>query len=179
MPTYRYRCDQCDAVEEHLHRSNKRFYIKCPGCGHAPMTWQFPTPNVQTGSTWLANRDDGFGTDDFRRKRAYAKARAAGVNPSGKVYCPSLCPLGEPLSPKAWISDKADAKAICQANNWSSDDLGVKSRPVEKDPEPYHVAPDLVQDEVERIVESREGDVSPKEHEELFHTTAERLKGNM
>lgn len=179
MPSYTYKCDQCGHETEWLHAVHTRASLECNSCGHAPMTWQFPCPNIQTETTFLANRDDGFGTDERSRKRAYAKARAAGVNPSGKIYCPSLCPLGEPLSPKAWVNDKADIKRICRKNNWSSETLGVTADKIEVAPKPYRVADDIVTDAVDRVVTERGGDVSPREHKTLRRETRERLTGTV
>ncbi len=68
-------------------------------------------------------------------------------------------------------------KRICHKNNWSSEDLGIKAAKIDADPEPYRVADDLVANEVERIVEDKSGDVSPKELKTLNHEVRERLTG--
>ncbi len=175
MPTYTYRCEACGHRTEGFHAARKRLSLECDKCGKSPMTWQFPCPNLQTEKTFLANRDDGFANDNHSRQAAKAKARAAGVNTAGMVYCPSLCPLGERLSPKAWVSGKAEAKRICRQNNWYSEDLGVRPAKIDAEPEPYRVADDLVAEEVDSIVESQGGDVSPKERVELSHQVRERV----
>uniref|UniRef100_A0A6M3IN53 Uncharacterized protein n=2 Tax=viral metagenome TaxID=1070528 RepID=A0A6M3IN53_9ZZZZ len=143
------------------------------------MTWQFPCPNIQSDATFLANRDDGFGNDNVKRKRAHALARAAGVNPTGKIYCPSLCPPGEPFSPKAWISDKSDIKRICRKNNWDCPDMGVKAHSVESEPKPYQVADSLVEEEVQKRVAAANGNVTPRERLDMKHEIAERARGTM
>ncbi len=179
MPTYAYVCDECGHRIERLHKPAERLRETCTQCGHAPMTWQFPTPNLHTETTWLANRDDGFGEDERSRKIAYAKARKAGVNPTGKVYCPSLCPLGESFSPEAWVDSKHQARQKCKQNNWYSEDLGVTPAPLDNDPKPYQVADDVVQNEVVRVVEARKGDLSARERKTIVDDTRERLSGNM
>lgn len=177
MPSYTYKCDKCGHAIDRLHAPRTRVTLPCSECGHEYPTWQFPCPNIQSETTFLANRDDGFGNDNRSRRVAMARAKAAGVSTAGKLYCPGLCPPGESLSPKAWITDKADARRICRENNWSSETLGVKSDRIETEPKPYRVADDLVADEVKRVVKSREGDVSPKEHENLKHEVREQLTG--
>ena len=47
-----------------------------------------------TNTAFVAGRDDGFGKDDRGRRRAYANARAAGINPAGKIYSPQLARPG-------------------------------------------------------------------------------------
>ena len=177
MPTYTYKCDSCGHKAEEFHAAGERLSLDCVKCGTAPMTWQFPCPNLHTDTTFLANRDDGFGSDSASRKLAKAKAKAAGVSTSGMVYCPSLCPPGESLSPKAWIGGKADIKRICRKNNWSSADLGIKADKIDAEPKPYRVADDLVNNEVERIVDRQGGGASPKERTKLSREARERLAG--
>ncbi len=179
MPTYTYQCGTCGHKTEGFHAAHERLSLKCDECGESPMTWQFPVPAVHSDKTFLANRDDGFGTDNRSRQQAMAKARAAGVSTAGMVYCGGLCPPGEPLSPKAWIAGKADVKRICRENNWGSEDLGIRPAKIDADPEPYRVADDLVANEVERIVEDSNGDMSSRERENLSHDVRERLTGTM
>ena len=176
MPSYTYKCE-CGYASEQIHGPKKRLRLFCPVC-EGKLQWQFPCPNLHTDTTWLANRDDGFGADNTSRQRAYAKARAAGVNPVGKVYCPSLCRPGVPLDPEAWVTGKADVKRVCRKNNWSSPEMGVKADKIAEDPGPYRVAPDIVQNEVERIEYETGGDLTAKERKELPEATAERLAGN-
>jgi len=178
MPTYTYKCDDCGYETERIHAARTRASIECSACEKL-LTWQFPCPNIKTDTTFLANRGDGFGNDSNSRKLAHAKARAAGVNPTGKVYCPSLCPKGERLSPKAWVNDTADIKRICKDNNWSSETLGVKAVDKATEPAPYRVADDIVRDEVAKTVLERQGDISAREQKTLVAETRERLTGTM
>lgn len=176
MPTYTYHCDNCHHEIEDIHDAKTRLRLTCEACDWTPMTWRFPSPNIQTDSTFLANhRDDGFGADDASRKIAYARARAAGVNPTGKVYCPSLCPSGERLSPSAWINSKADVKARCRANGWGSPQMGIKPVQIDEAPKPYRVADDIVDGEVARVVRDNDGDVTPRERKQLTERVREQL----
>ncbi len=178
MPTYTYKCDACGNETDALHAAKDRVRLRCAKCNAEPMVWQFPCPNLSTDTTFLANRDDGFGSDNRSRMRAMAKARAAGVSTAGMVYCPGLCPKDEPLSPKAWVGGKADIKRICRENNWGSPEMGITATNHDTEPAPYRVADDLVKGEVDRIVQDNRGDVSPKERKQLTLDVAKRLKGN-
>lgn len=84
---------------------------------------------VHSNTTFMANRGDEFEGEPKARKHAMAKARAAGVNPTGKRFFGGLCPPGEPFSPKAWVTEsnaKAEIKAKCAAHGLHCEGL-VKS----------------------------------------------------
>lgn len=117
-------------------------------CG-ASMTKLFSVPAaIRMDTRFMAGSDldDGFGNDQRSRKIAYAKARAAGVNPAGKKYCPSLCRKGKPFDPQAWVADTTDVKRICQKNGWGCDGaVKVPMQHIDEPEQPYRVADDLVQ----------------------------------
>lgn len=143
----------------------------------------YPAPCLHTSTTFMANRDDGFGADERHRKIAHAKAEAAGVSTTGKTYMSQLCPKGEPLSPKAWISDKDDAKRICEDNGWGCEELGTTMPAYEgpgPDDEPYKIDEQIVKDEVDGLLirDGAEG-VSRKEYDDLTDTTRTRLQGTI
>lgn len=175
MPTYTFDCTRCARSEEAIVPKTQKTG-RCPAC-QSKMTRRFPTPNIQTETTWLANRDDGFGDNIRGRRAAIARARAAGVSTSGKVYCPSLCRRGQQYDPQAWVADKADAARVARENNWDSPDLGVRSRPVEKESKPYEVADDIVARRLGAEVERREGDMTDKEQKDYFFDTKKKLSG--
>lgn len=143
----------------------------------------FPAPSLQTSTTFMANRDDGFGEDDISRKVAHAKAEAAGVSVTGKTYMSQLCPTGDRLSPKAWISDKDDAKRICEANGWECDELGTKMPAYDKphpDEGPYKIDEQIVRDEVDGMLARDEAEsVSQQEYNDLKENTRTRLQGDL
>lgn len=128
-------------------------------------------PAISTNKTFMANRDDGFGTDDWGRKRAYAKARAQGINPAGKVWIPQL---------NAWISDKSDVKRICEEKNYNCDGLVThRAHEPENPPEKkrYEVDDKVIQREVDEIIETQQPDTTPREREKLVEETRTRMRG--
>lgn len=175
MPRYSYRCCDCEHTIEVVQTvaEMKRLCdrLRCQRC-EGRLQFVFPVVNVCTSTTFMANRDDGFGLDDVARKRAYKKARAQGINPTGKVWMPGL---------NAWIEGRDDVKHICEARGLGCQGAGlnVKARQPENPPEekPYRVADDIVANEVERIVEDQKGDVGPKERKQLAETIREDFSG--
>ncbi len=135
-------------------------------------TGLFFSVGLSTSTTFMANRDDGFGTDDRSRKRHHAKARAAGINPTGKVWSPQL---------NEWFSSKDDVKRICERKGMTCEGLvNVKGPAVEVKEGPYRVANDLVQEEVETIVaRDHEGHIGEQALTDLTETTRERLTGTV
>lgn len=136
----------------------------------------FAVPAVlNTDSQFMRGSDDGFGTDDRSRKLAYAKARAAGVNPTGKRFMPNMVPLGdEPFSPKGWVSDRHDVLQRCTEEGWDCDGaVKVRARSHDTAPQPYRIADDIVESHVEQEIGGNA--VSPKERTELSHKVRERL----
>ena len=75
---------------------------------------------IHTNTTFMANREaDEFEGDKKVRKYAEARARAAGVNPTGKRFFGGMCRDGKPFDPEAWISEgdaKAEIKTKCEKN---------------------------------------------------------------
>ena len=133
-----------------------------------PLRATIPFPNIQTNKTFMANRDDGFGTDELGRKMAYAKAKAQGVSTSGKFYNPQL---------QMWVESKDQIKKVCEERGLQCEGLvNVKGREPDTEPKPYRIADDIVQREVERTIrDSGETEIGPKEWTELTETTRERL----
>ena len=139
---------------------------------------------LATNTTFVANWGDGF--DDLPnpgRDQAQRVARRAGVNPTGKTYCPGLAAPGVSNDPKAWVPHD-DAKGYvakrCRELNYACPEFGIKSREPETDSEqPYRTAPELVNREVDRLVErDHGGKLQPAKRAELFEATQERLSGN-
>lgn len=128
----------------------------------------FPCPNVQSSTTFMANRDDlGFGTDEVARKRAVAKARARGISTSG-YYNPQL---------QMWIDSKDQLRRVCEQRGLQCEGLvNVKGREPDVKPEPYRVADDIVEREVETVLaDSGNPEISRKERATLTEDTRERL----
>lgn len=189
MPTYRYACSECDARLELLQTVDEmescRDRLRCQQC-EAPMRFTFPTPHLQTNNEFVAGWGDGFGDKvSGARTQAHRAARRAGVNPHGKTYCPGLCAPGVPNDPAAWVPHD-DAKGYvekrCRELNYGCEGMvNVAQRKPESDPhdKPYRVAPDLVDREVERVLETEHGGkIDAQKRSELTKATAERLAGN-
>jgi len=133
------------------------FYERCRANGEshnmAKMFAERRAPGVVTDTTFMAGRRDEFNGNNVLRRIYMERARAAGVNPTGKVYSGGLARF--PGDPKAWINDRSDVERIAR-------DRGVRVEgsincdylPEDMtDPfnEPYRVADELVEDEIDRI----------------------------
>lgn len=171
MPTYTYRCDHCGHAHAELHPAGERLSLGCPDCGTTPLEWQFPVPCLDTDTTFMANRDDGFGSNELGRRQAYAKARREGASTSG-TYSPQL---------QAWIDGKADVKRICEKKGWGcSGGVTVAVPPSECNPgdKPYQAADNLVCDEVDKIVRTQHGGrVTAQQRQDLTESASKRLSG--
>ena len=188
MPLYKYRCVSCGVEEEllqtHSQMEKECKKLRCKECG-ARMRYVFSVPNLFTETTFTIGMDDGFGNNDFKRRIAYKKAREAGVNPTGKIYCPGLCRRGMPYDPRAWVSAsnaRAEARKRCRELGYASEDLGVKHVEPENDPQdkPYRPAPSLVQKEVDLIVEREyDGKIDKKKRQQLVEEVTERGAGSL
>lgn len=104
-----------------------------------------------TDRAFLEGMSSGLthGIDPMFAEQYYARARKAGINPTGKVF---ISQLGRAEDPLAWVSDLSDVKKACIAKGHGCEPLGIK--PVEKDPGPdIPLAADIVDDLAERRME--------------------------
>lgn len=129
-----------------------------------------PMPLNTNDQFWRGLTDDGFGKDEQSRRFARAKAKRAGVDTTGKVFRPELCPLKEPFSPKAWVSDREEVKAKCKAYGWGLKGQGLYNPPpeIQYEEKPYRIADDIVERETQDVIEA-EGfdDLTPRERTDL------------
>jgi hypothetical protein len=103
-------------------------------------------PAVVTDATFLQGHVNGSqfeknpGLGDAYRRRA----RAAGLDPKGKVYLSGLA--DSPGDPKAWVSGRADVRKVCEERGWGCQGaVTVKARKDEPcEQGPVDVAPDIV-----------------------------------
>ena len=188
MPSYTYRCTECNARLElsqtHAQMTEVRDQLRCQQC-EGRMQFVFPSPHLHTNTGFVAGWGDGF--DDRpnpARDEAQQAARAGGVNPTGKTFCPGLGAPGVRNDPKAWVphDDPKDyIKKRCEELNYTCEGLvNVEQREPETDPTegPYCVAESLVQEEVDRIVEGEhEGHIDAPKRADLVEATHERLAG--
>lgn len=188
MPTYTYRCQDCNDELEKLQSHDEMLVdaeqLRCAKC-EGRMRHVFGVPGIVTETTFVRGMDDGLGDDDFKRRFARAEARKAGVNPNGKIRFPGLCAPGKPYDPKAWVSAdnaRAEVRKRCRELNYGCEgDVTVKQREPETDPTegPYRVADKLVQKKVDQIVEKEHGGtLAPKKRADLVEATRERMAGN-
>lgn len=173
MPTYRYRCPDCDHRLELLQTAaemrSRRPQMRCSRC-EGRMQFIFPAPAIRTGKQFRGNRGDGFGHDERGRRRAHAKARAQGISTSGKWWSPQL---------NAWIGGDDDVKRICQQRRLAcSGSVNYTPPPKEPEPEkPYQVAEDIAEREVQDVLEEHGHEMTSKEIKELPEKTREELSG--
>jgi len=173
MPSYSYYCTECGfrlELSESLAQAREtRQRLRCQHC-EGPMQWEFPAPALQTNVEFMRNRDDGYGLDERGRRRGHRRAKAAGINTTGKFWSPQL---------NAWIGSRDDVRRICRERNLDCDGMvKVEAREVEPPPKkPYQVAPDIVQREVEKITEEHGHEMTSKDLRELPAVTQERLSG--
>lgn len=137
-------------------------------------TLPFGLANLDTDTTFMAGRGEGLQCDEASRKQAYAMARAAGVNPNGKTYCPGLAKKRH--DPEAWISSKGDVKRVCKSRGYNCEgSVNVKARATDVEPEPYRVADDLVENAVEKTIVQNDLRPTPKQRKELAEAAQEKL----
>jgi len=178
--TYVYRCWKCKKRHKIAQDSDReRTDLKCMACGRSLLRVN-SAPGLVTDTTFMAGRDDGFGTNEWGRKRAREKAKAAGVNVEGAVYCPELCPPGESLSPKAWVRGRSDV--VKKARELGYGVQGAVNAPApEVEPQekkPYRVNDEIVDRRVKRKLEEVGETVSKKEYQEMWHKEADLASGN-
>jgi hypothetical protein len=110
-------------------------------------------PMSNTDREFLQGHCNGnqFEGQDYVANLYRRRALAAGVDPLGKVYKPSLARY--PGDPQAWVSGRADVQRICETNGWGCE--GSVNVPV-REVAPRgtgRLADDIVQDKVAEILE--------------------------
>jgi len=143
--------NQQEALRRHYDRQNERSRKQYRARRRQELRSRvIPVPALVTDTTWMkgSHNDDGFGDDTFAREIAYAKAKAAGITPSGRYVSQLADELGDP---KAWVNTRSDAKRLVEGQGASCADLKVKARPIDEPDDwdkPYEVADDIVQEAV-------------------------------
>ena len=79
-----------------------------------------------------------------------AEAEAAGVDPTGKVYLAGLAAY--PGDPRAWVSGRGDAAKVVEERGWDCSGMVNVKAHEPKEPAPYRVADDLVEDRVQEVL---------------------------
>ena len=135
---------------------------------------------LSTDTSWRAGLN---GRDEFRgvkwlREKAERKARAAGVNPTGKRFMSQLARFED--DPQAWVDSKADIKRVCEKEGFRCRGA-VNVEAPERDPEPakpYRVADDIVDRTVrEKLIADGVDKVSKAEFSQLKEQASRQLAG--
>ena len=138
-------------------------------------------PHLQTDTS--LHLGDGF-ESDYVRRMAYARARAAGINTSGRIYMPSLADGRGHACPYAWVphSDfRSRVADICRQRGHACEGtVNVKAPEPESDPldEPYRPAPDIIEPEVDAINETEHGgQMTEKQKQDKRDELSEKYAG--
>lgn len=165
------------AVQQHYEES------RAAGSSHrlAEMLALRQGPALSTDTRFAA----GFSADPYEgmtepmKQLCAAKARAVGVSPEGKHYNPFLARfLGDP---QALISGRGDLRRVAEKRGIGLISGPVKVKPAERPPEkiqPYRVADDIVNREVDRAIEQAGEQPTPKERTAMAEQARTRLSGS-
>lgn len=134
---------------------------------------------LKTDKTFMAGRQqqDEFDGNKRLRATAEAKARAAGVSPTGKFYCAGLAK--ERSDPEAWITGEADVRRICNERGYGCEGSVNVKQPefeTEDDSGPYRVADDIVNEEIDQRVGDEH--ITRRERDDMFETVQTELSGD-
>lgn len=125
----------------------------------------FPVVAIQTDSTFMSGSHIDDGLNAQNRDHHLARARAAGVSTAGKRFIPQMVPEGDWGSPEAWVGGRQDVKDHCERTGDGCEGGGVgmtvPAREQPPEPEMPAVAPDIVTEEVVRIVREEAGGTLP------------------
>ena len=118
--------------------------------------------------------NDGFSTD-AQRKRAWALARAAGINPTGKHYSPQLADTRGPADPGAWYDSREQVRAVCLERGLGCHGaVNVPTPEVAIEKRSYRVADDLVEGKVSAL-EEEHGAFGPEERPRIFEDVRQAM----
>lgn len=144
-------------------------------------------PNIVTDTNFFSGTDDGFGNNQKIRERYHQNAIAAGIDTTGKVYCPELCrkALSGGRDPAAWVprtNGRSHIKSVLQKRRWSATGRVEVAEPIYDIPdaqEHYEPAPDIVEKTTMMDIRRNKLKVGKKELAVLKAANAKLLAGNM
>lgn len=144
-------------------------------------------PNIITDTNFFRGTDDGFGNNQMMRRIYHQRARAAGIDTTGKVYCPELVSrsLQGGIDPAAWVprtEGRSHIKSVLERRRWSSTgrvEVKEPSYEIPDDPEPYVPADDILEKATMLDVERNMPDATPSERKKIKAANAKTLAGNM
>jgi putative FmdB family regulatory protein len=156
VPLYPYACEKCQHGFEVMKRMSEAARAEaCPEC-RGPGVRLFGVAYIQTSNTFLAkDAQGGSQFSDKTRQHMLDMARRAGVSTDGKAYMPEIARF--PGDPEAWVQSTDEIKSVIERRGWAAEgDINVKAEA--KAPKPdVPLAPDLVAEKVETILEDRLG----------------------
>ncbi len=122
-----------------------------------------PVVALQTDTTFMTGCHVDDGLNPQNRVGHLAKARAAGVSTAGKRYIPQMAHYHG--DPGAWVGGRQDVKDHCERSGDGCEGGGVgmtiPAREQPPEPEMPAVAPDIVNEEVVRIIREEAGGTLP------------------
>jgi putative FmdB family regulatory protein len=122
MPLYQYECTnlECRAAFDAMNPMRLAASPKsCPRCDSIAERVYAPC-NIETDATvYSTKRTDGHQFSSEAMRNFYlGKARAAGINPTGKTYDYQLA--NYPGDPRAWIGSDSDLRQVLEERGWGS-----------------------------------------------------------
>lgn len=111
---------------------------------------QAPPGTRQTERAFFEGRNNGEWLSKLPKRQAermVRAAKAAGVNPSGKIYFGGIADKRGIYDPEAWVSDAADVKRVAEKRGLDVDGAvrhRASGRPVRKS---VDIAPDILKRE--------------------------------
>ena len=134
--------------------------------------WNGKAPSIRTNDTFMRGKKHGGDLDMTDETFAHykRKAEAAGVSVNGKHYYSQLAT--HPGDPEAWCGSADDAMAAARRKGMS---LEINGRTHDfrqqyddtPDDEPYEVAPDILNREVNDQIKQEGGNVSKKRRQQI------------
>lgn len=140
--------------------------------------WLQHPPEVQTSDTFMRGKRNG---EQFAGRPELGEAYAAelrrkGGNPTGKWYCNQLARYWGDA--EAWIDNEEDVKKRVAERGWICEGrVNVSAAEGTLEQKDVSIDEDIVREDVEYMLEQNpEMAPTPKEKEELFQQTKERMK---
>lgn len=134
------------------------------------------TPSCLTDSVFLEGHCNGnqFESQPQVGDGYAAEARAAGVDPKGKVYLSGLARF--PGDPEAWVSGRGDVQRVCEQRGWGCKGAVSVARADSEPPPPVAVANDIVESQMDRVL-ATVPDPERVDTEDLREQVTARLSG--
>lgn len=130
-------------------------------------------PGCMTDSVFLQGRSNQFVGDEFSGDYIRQVSERAGQDTQGKTYISGLAAY--PGDPEAWVSGRGDVQRVCEQRGWGCEGAVTVKRPELEPPPRIDVAPDLIEEHVERRMEANPA-LAERPRDEVAHEVKESLK---